>query len=239
MVGGGGGGAVFGFLIINYPSGSTLTVTNTQKKVILSATKALLYVKFPQSGQTSVTCVATITKEGETDVTESTIFESEGLSKEITLSFDSIAKIKAEIALTNYMRLSNAVGDKAMCLERGIERTTNEPIILLLGRNSSYHRAWAAVSLSPNLSANSVGGYGVSGSVKTFQTPLGTTFYSFIGAGVWGSSVNVTYDFTIDTVKERLTGSQFNYETALLDDSTKQSDLYAYIDRMAKILGGL
>ena len=82
--GGGSGGSVYAFVIVNYPAGSTVTCTNSSGKKDLSTTKKLFYIK---KGTTSCVVTATLGSQS-TSATVTGI--TEGSSKTITLSYELV-----------------------------------------------------------------------------------------------------------------------------------------------------
>ena len=81
---GGGGGSAYAFVIVNYPTGSTVTCTNSSGKKDLSTTKKLFYIK---KGTTRCTVTATLGSQS-TSATVTGI--TEGSSKTITLSYELV-----------------------------------------------------------------------------------------------------------------------------------------------------
>lgn len=89
IMGGGGGGRPYAFIIVNYPEGSTVTCNNINGKKELSSTKILFYVKKPSSGST-VNCEVSCSNSSSQSASQTVSITSEGQSKTVTLAYEFV-----------------------------------------------------------------------------------------------------------------------------------------------------
>lgn len=90
MVGGGGGGDTYAFIVVTYPAGSTCTCTNGSKTLTAKDTSGTWAFQIPEAGTWTVSCT-----DGTHTATAPVVISTEGQSESVTLSYNVPAEYQA------------------------------------------------------------------------------------------------------------------------------------------------
>lgn len=239
---GGGKSNVFAFIVVTYPAGSTLTAIKGSKVLTAGDTTGKWVFEIPEAGTWEIK-----SKLGDKESTRNVSISYKGQGETITLAYDSIEAIKAEILLTDYARLSNSSSDKWDCQATGraVTRTSAEPIIMLAAKTSS-NIGYGAISLSPTLSITAATQYSTwtrNGIQHT--TPAGNTYYAFSHGVVASLSSAYVFMNTDGTNSPQIKNATFTSgaglnevtdDAVLTGDAIEIAKVEAWTDRMSALL---
>jgi len=146
------------------------------------------------------------------------------------------SEIKAECLLTDYVRLSNTSGDKAICRgsgqDRYFERTSNEPVLIIPYISDSTYRGYTFFSKQNTISGNA-SSYGDLTQAEQYTTSSGSSIYMFRHTSPWGINWNAVVKANCDSV-ENIFGTDTLFELGSKEFiGTNASQLEEIVDEYA------
>lgn len=198
---GGGAKDAFAYIAVNYPVGSTCTATNGVRTLTAKDTSGKFVFNIPNSG----TFPQNWTVSESTNNNSKTVSVSGEHAWVAVDLVDTYEKLAADIAQTDFARLSMSVGDTETydTNRKILTRVSSEPIILMFGtsnnNNTNGIMSYAFISLNPVMSGcyftQSMLASGWT--TRSHYTPNGTQYYVYYTST---NPNNGAYSITIDGV---------------------------------------
>ena len=229
------GDNTYAFIIVSYPTGETCTASNGTDTLYAIGTSGYFVFSIPAPVSTPETWTV-YSNNGSTTLQASVTISSKGESHSVILSHDNIAALKADMALTEYCMLSNAIGDGASENGRYFTRDSSDPPAIFIDHYyTTGYNGYGVITINASGISYTNSSYGNLIYRNSYTTVSGTTYHYWCMDGCW-QYYFPTYTIDGNTIS-RGNRSSFAYfnENGMQGQEQYKTELESFIDRLGAL----